>query len=162
MMLLAGCGGGPRIKHQVLTPPPSSPQSEFFVEKPEVQSREVGEEAWMRNEHYAQLLTGALTSALQIRGKTLAPPPAHRIRARVYLAYGAAPVKAKGSKRGKPHIEIRLQLVEPAGGSVRYSTHTYTPIQPRPLAGWFGDAQTADEIIRQALDAAARDFVSRL
>ena len=157
---LAGCsggGGGIAVKPQVLTPPPSAPRSEFFVEKPEVQSREVGEEAWQRNAGYGAALNEALRGALRERGKTLAPPPADIVRAKVYLAYGAAPVKTRESRRARAHVEVRLQLVDPASGAVLYSTHTLTPLEDALLWG-----PEVDEVIRDVLRQAALDFASRL
>jgi hypothetical protein len=158
--LLTACSGSPTIKHQVLTPPPSAPRAEFALEKPDVQSREVGEDAWKRNEQYGRTLTEALRTALQDRDKTIVPPPADTVRARVYIAYGAAPVKVKG-RRAEAHVEVRLQLVDPETGAVRYSTHTQAPIAPSWFASWFGGPDR-DTIIREVLEKAARDFVSRL
>jgi hypothetical protein len=159
MTLVVAACSGPAIKHQVLTPPPSSPRTQFFLEKPEVQSREVGEAAWQRNAAYGEVLTQALRAALQEAGKTLGGPPAAAIRAQVYVAYGAAPVKAKDSVRSKAHVEVRLQLLD--GGTVRYSTHTQAPIKAAPFAGW-GWGPDSDQIIREVLEKSAQDFVSRL
>ena len=157
--LLAACSSGPTIKHQVLTPPPSAPRAEFVLEKVDIQSREVGEDAWKRNEEYGALLMNALRGALSARGKSEVSPPGERIRPRVYLAYGVSPVAAPGSPRAKAHIEVRLQLLDETG-AIRYSTHTQTPIAPTSFFGFGG--QTTDEIIREVLEKAARDFVSRL
>jgi hypothetical protein len=160
-LLLAGCGGSAAIRHQVLTPPPSSPVKVFFVERAQVQSRETGDEAWSRNEECGRVLTEALRSELQNRGKTLANPPADSVRARVYVAYGDAPVRTKDTIKGKAHIEVRLQLLEGNSETVRYSTFTIAPIKPSLLAkmGW---APETEQMIREALQAAARDFASRL
>lgn len=156
---LAGCGGtGFLARSQVLTPPPSAPRSTFFVEKPDVQSREVGDAAWQRNAGYADLLARELRAALQDRGKTLADPPADRVRSRVYVAFGKAPVKQADRRRTRAHVEIRLQLVDPARGAVLYSTHTLAPIEQGP----FGWGPEVDEIVREALRGAAQDFASRL
>lgn len=155
---LAACGGDLPVKPQVLTPPPSAPRTAFFVEKPDVQSREVGSAAWERNAACAELLAEALRHALRERGKTLSPPPADIVRAKVYLAYGAAPVKVKESRRAKAHVEIRLQLIDPATGGVLYSTHTLRPIDRSPL-GW---GREVDDVIREVVQQAAEDFASRL
>lgn len=160
-LLVSACASSPAIKHQVLTPPPSSPRTEFGIEKVDVQSRETGEDAWARNERYGRWLADSLRAALAGHGKTVAVPPADTIRARVYLAYGAAAVKSRDGKRAKPYVEVRLQLVEAGSGVVRYSTHTQAPIPSSALAR-FGWAPDDDEIIRQVLDKAAQDFVSRL
>ena len=160
-MLLAACGGGTTIKPQVLTPPPSSPRSEFFVEKAEVQSREVGSEAWQRNAEYGRVLTEALRGALRDRGKALSAPPADVVRAKVYLAYGAAPVKTKDSRRAKAHVEVRLQLLDATNGAVLYTTHTLAPLSESVLTklGW---GPEADQVIREVLEKTALDFASRL
>jgi len=160
-LALAACGGGTGVvvKPQVLTPPPSSPRSDFFVEKTEVQSREVGSEAWQRNEEYGRVLTETLRAALRDRGKNVTSPPADVVRAKVYLAYGAAPVTTKDSRRSKAHVEVRLQLLDAATGAAIYTTHTLTPIT-RPTFGW--NSPDTDQVIREVLDKAALDFVSRL
>lgn len=161
-LALAACGGGGSgvvVKPLVLTPPPSSPRSDFFVEKTDVQSRETGQEIWERNEVYGRLLTETLRAALRDRGKNLTPPPANVVRARVYLAYEATRVKGKDSKRAKPHAEVRLQLLDAASGAVIYTTHTLTPVD-RPTLGW--NSADMDQVIREVLDKAAQDFVSRL
>jgi hypothetical protein len=162
-MALAGCGGGElNIRSQVLTPPPSSPRAEFYVEKPEVQSRETGDAVWQQNAEYARLLADKLKSALRDKGKTLTPPPTDLVRSRIYLAYTDVPIKGKPGQGAKAHIEVRLQLVD-AGGVVRYSTHTQAPIQESRTPAWLGgNPVTADEIIRATLERAAQDFVSRL
>lgn len=161
-LLLTACAGGPTVKPQVLTPPPSAPRAEFVLEKIEVQSREVGEDAWQRNAQYGQVLGEALRAALRDQGKTLVAPPADTIRARVYLAYGKAPVKSKEKRqRAKPHIEVRLQLLEGGTSVVRYSTHTQAPIKASPFAG-FGWGPDEDQVIREVMEQAAKDFVSRL
>ena len=159
--LLTACGGATAIKPQVLTPPPSSPRSEFFVEKAEVQSREVGSEAWRRNAEYGQVLTEALRAALRDRGKTLSAPPADVVRARVYLAFGAAPVKSKDSRKAKAHVEVRLQLLDRATGAVLYTTHTLAPLSQSVLTK-FGFGTETDQLIREVLEQAALDFASRL
>lgn len=160
-LLVSACASGPAIKHQVLTPPPSSPRVEFALDKVDVQSRETGEDAWARNERYGRWLADALRASLAAQGKTMSAPPADTIRARVYLAYGAAAVKSRDRKRAKPHVEVRLQLIEAGSGVVRYSTHTQAPITSSALAR-FGWAPDDDEIIRQVLEKAAQDFASRL
>lgn len=156
MTLLACSSDGPVIEQQVLTPPPSAPRAEFFVAKAEVQSREVGNAAWERNETYGRALAEALRSALRDRGKALASPPADTVRAKVYLAYGPAPVKVKDKKKADGYAEIRLQLHDAASGAVVYTTHTMAQI-PR-----FAGDEESDAIIRAALEKAARDFASRL
>jgi len=158
-LALAGCGGTDLVvKSQVLTPPPSAPRTAFFVEKPDVQSRETGSEAWQRNAGYGELLARELRAALQDRGKALADPPADLVRSRVYVAFGKAPVKSEDRRRAKAHVEVRLQLVDPARGAVLYSTHTLAPIEDAP----FGWGPEMDEIVREALRHAAQDFASRL
>ena len=161
MTLLVGCSGDTAIKHQVLTPAPSSPLTAFFVEPAQVQSRETGEDAWSRNDECARLLTEAVRAALQARGKTLTTPPADTVRARIYVAYGDAPVRTKDAVKGKAHIEVRLQLLEGNSETVRYSTFTVAPIKASILAkvGW---APETGQMIREALEAAAQDFASRL
>lgn len=161
-LLLAACGGGGSgivVKPVVLTPAPSSPRADFFVENTDVQSRETGKEAWERNEIYGRLLTETLRAALRDRGKNLTPPPANIVRAKIYLAYGATPVKGKDSKRARPHVEVRLQLLDAASGAAIYTTHTLTPIE-RPTFGW--NSADMDTVIREVLDKTAQDFVSRL
>ena len=160
-MLLTACGGATTVKPQVLTPPPSAPRSEFFVEKAEVRSREVGSEAWRRNAEYSRVLTDALRSALRDRGKTLSAPPADRVRARVYLAFGAAPVKSKDSRKAKAHVEVRLQLLDAATRKVLYTTHTLAPLSESVLAK-FGFGTESDQVIREVLEKTALDFASRL
>lgn len=161
LLLLAACGGGSGVvvKPQVTTPPPSSPRSEFFVETTQVQSREVGPEAWGYNEAYARLMTETLRTRLQDRGKTLTPPPANVVRTRLYIAYGGGPVKGKDAKRAKAHVEVRLQLLDAATGAAIYTTHTLTPINKRAF-GW--NSPDTHQVIREVLDKAAEDFVSRL
>jgi hypothetical protein len=158
--LLLGACAGPAIRHHVLTPPPSAPRTAFVLEAVDVQSREVGEEAWKRNEAYGALLMDALRAALAARGKAEVQPPGDRIRPRVYLAHGDAPVAARGSRRAKAHVEVRLQLLDAQTGAIRYSTHTQAPIAPTSFFGLGG--KTSDEIIREVLQQAAQDFVSRL
>ena len=160
-LALAACGGnaGVVVKPQVLTPPPSAPRAEFFVEKAAVQSREVGAEAWERNEQYGRLLADTLRKHLAAAGKTLTAPPANVVRSKVYLAYGEAPVTTKESQRARAHVEVRLQLLDAATGQVIYTTHTLTPIARQPFA-W--NAPDTDAVIREVLDKAAADFVSRL
>jgi hypothetical protein len=158
-LLLAACGNaGPTVKSQVLTPPPSAPRAVFYVEKPDVQSRDVGSEAWGRNAAYGELLANHLRRALQERDKTLTAPPADIVRSKVYLAYGKAPVKAPDSRRAKSHIEVQLRLIDAATGRVLYSTHTLTPIEDS-LLGWGAEI---DETIREVLRHASTDFASRL
>jgi hypothetical protein len=158
-MLLAACGdAGIAVKPQVLTPPPSAPRTVFFVEKPDVQSREVGNEAWQRNAAYGELLADHLRRALQERDKTLTSPPADIVRSKVYLAYGKAPVKVADSRRAKTYVEVQLRLIDAATGRVLYSTHTLTPIED-PLLGW---GPEIDEVIREVLRHASADFASRL
>jgi uncharacterized lipoprotein YmbA len=162
-LLLAACGSAPTIKTQVLTPPPSAPRAQFYVEKPEVQSRETGDAAWHKNDQYGRALTDALKAALRDKGKTIVAPPADLVRTKIYLAYEDVPIPGKPGKYNKAHVEVRLQLVD-TSGTVRYSTHTQAVIEAGSrIAGWFGsDAPTPDEIIRAALETAARDFASRL
>lgn len=158
---LAACGGGSGlvVKPQVLTPPPSAPRVEFFVEKAAVQSREVGADAWQRNEEYGRLLGEALRQHLADAGKTLTAPPANVVRAKVYLAYGDTRVRSRDAQRSGAHVEVRLQLLDADGGQVIYTTHTLTPIG-RPAFRWSGP--DTDALIREVLDKAAADFVSRL
>ena len=160
-LLLTACSSATTIKPQVLTPPPSAPRTEFFVEKADVQSRETGTEAWQRNAEYGRLLTEALRAALRDRGKTLSAPPADVVRAKVYLAYGAAPVKTKDNRRAKAHVEVRLQLLDAANGAVLYTTHTVAPVEESVLTklGW---GTESDQVIREVLEKAALDFASRL
>jgi hypothetical protein len=156
--LLVACGGDVAVRPQVLTPPPSAPRPAFFVEKAEVQSREVGNEAWQRNEDYGRELAEALREALRARGKTLSAPPADIVRAKVYLAHGKAPVKSPGTPRAGAYVEVRLELLDHTGGTTLYTTHTLTPIPGRR----FGLGPEPDEVIRRVLAEAARDFASRL
>jgi hypothetical protein len=161
-LLLTACGSsGVVVKPQILTPPPSSPRSEFFVEKTEIQSRETGSEAWQRNEVYARLVQETLKASLRDRGKAIVPPPGDVVRSRVYLAYGAAPVKTKDRRRAKAHVEIRLQLLDGTSGGVLYTTHTLVPVDQSVLSdmGW---GPEADQVIREILEKAALDFTSRL
>ena len=162
-LALAACGGGSSIvvKPQILTPPPSSPRAEFFVEKTEVQSRETGTDAWERNETYGRLVAETLKSSLREKGKALVPPPGDVVRSRVYLAYGAAPVKTKDQRRSKAHVEVRLQLLDGTSGAVLYTTHTLVPIDQSLFssAGW---SPETDQLIREILEKAALDFTSRL
>jgi hypothetical protein len=160
-LALTACGGGTGVvvKPQVLTPPPSAPRAEFFVEKTAVQSREVGAEAWERNERYGRLLADTLRKRLADAGKTLTPPPANVVRSKVYLAYGEGPVATRDRRRAKAHVEVRLQLLDAATGQVIYTTHTLTPIARQPFA-W--NAPDTDAVVREVLDQAAADFVSRL
>jgi hypothetical protein len=157
MTLITACTPpGPAIKHQVMTPPPSAPRAEFFVERPDVRSREVGEEAWRRNEQYAGALYDVLLALLVDRGKAIVAPPATTVRARAYLGYGPGPVRSKESRRAKAHVEVRLQLLDAASGAVVYST-----LSQAPLAKGLDESE-ADAMIREVLEQAARDFVSRL
>ena len=160
-MTLTACASAPPITPQVVIPPPSTPGAEFFLDKVQVQSRETGADAWQRNDDYARALGDALKEALRVREKALAPPPADHIRAKLYIAYAPAPATAKGAKRASARVEVRLELVESAGGAVRYSTLTETPISASLLSkvGW---APEADQLIRDVLKKAADDFVSRL
>jgi hypothetical protein len=160
-LALAACGGGSGIvvKPLVITPPPSSPRADFFVEKTDVQSRETGQEVWERNAAYGQLLTETLRAQLREHGKNVTSPPADVVRAKIYLAYGSTRAKAKDSKRAKPHVEVRLQLLDAATGAAIYTTHTLTPIA-QPTFGW--NSADMDAVIREVLEKAAQDFVSRL
>jgi hypothetical protein len=160
-MALIACSSTTAIKPQVLTPPPSSSRGEFFVEKPAVQSREVGEEAWRRNATYGEVLAAALRSALVARGKTLETPPADIVRASVYVAFGQAPVTVKDQRKQSGHVEVRLQLLDQNSGAVLYSTHTLVPL-PDSVLTRLGLGEDADAAIREALSLAAQDFASRL
>jgi hypothetical protein len=163
MTLLFACGGRPSIKGQVLTPPPSAPRAEFYVEKPDVQSRETGEAVWEKNAAYGRALGDALRAALRDGGKSIVAPPADLVRSRIYIAYQDVPIKGKPGQGAKAHVEVRLQLVEGGTGKVLYSTHTQAPIKEGGMPGWLGgDPVTADEIIRATLEQASRDFASRL
>ena len=162
LALMLGACGAPAIKSQVLTPPPSSPRSDFFVEKPTVESRETGDQAWQRNATYGRLLADTLKSALQAKGKTLSPPPADIVRTKVYIAYGDLPMKSADRRPAEARVEVRLQLIDPGTGEVKYSTHTSSPIKLAPFGGKLGGPSSADEIIRGVIDKAAQDFVGRL
>jgi hypothetical protein len=153
-VILAACA--PSIRHEVLTPPPSSPRAEFFLEKPEVLSREVGDEAWRRNEQLSESMARLLRDSLAARGKILAALPIAAIRSRIYLGFGDAPARAPGKRRPLAYIEVRLELLE--ARRVRYSTHTRTKIKP----SLFGLGPDVEEIIQDTLRQAAEDFVSRL
>lgn len=156
---LAACA--PTIRHQIITPPPSAPRAAFQVEAAEVQSREVGDDAWRYNkqiaDHLTQALERALDAARKPRARTAATPV---IRSRVYLAYGEAPVRARRARAGQ-YIEVRLELVEP-DNQVRYSTFTKVKLQPTPMGEWFGVGADVEETIREVLQRSAEDFISRL
>lgn len=158
VFLVACASRGPEVK--VLTPPPSAPIAAFAIEKVDIQSRETGQAAWARNEDYAAYLGTALRQALRERGKTETDPPAATIRMRVYLATGAAPVQARGSKTAGAFVEARIQLVEAGSGAVRYSTHTRTALPVNALEEQL--TTDRDQLIRDTLRFAAQDFVSRL
>lgn len=157
---LAGCGGGPPIRSTVLTPPPSTPSREFFVEKTDVRSRDSGDDAWRRNQEYGRLLNQALKDALAAAGKTLAPPPALVIRPQIYLAWEDPPKKGGVAQGEKARVEIFLQLVDTETRAVRYSTLTKSDIAPKGMLT--GDSDNRDLNVTTALDKAVADFVSRL
>jgi len=160
-LLLAACASAPEIRPRVLIAPPPAPRLEFFIEKVQVQSRETGADALQHNEDYSRALADALKAALRAHDKTLAPPPAGSIRPKLYLAYTALSSTNKGGRRAEAYVEVRLELVDDAGGPVLYATHTRSPIDPSLLAK-FGWAPEADQLIREVLKSAALDFVSRL
>ena len=160
-MTLAACAPTGAITHQVLTPAPSSPLTEFYVEKAQVQSRETGDNAWQRNDGIARRLTEAVRAALQAKGKTLATAPGDTVRSKVYVAYGDADVRTRDTVKGKAHIEIRIEVLQENSGTVRYSTFTVAPITEGLLAK-VGVGEESDQLIRDAVDSAAQDFASRL
>lgn len=156
--LLAACAQtGPVTK--VLTAPPSAPIAAFTLAPAEVQSREVGEAAWARNAEYGAYVTALMRQALADHRKSLVDPPADTIRMRVYLAAGQTPIKVRGDPRAGTFVEVRLQLQD-ASGAVRYSTHTRAPLPATAIEESFGADR--DALVREALGAAVRDFVSRL
>ena len=160
-MTLAGCATTD-ITHQVLTPAPSSPLSTFFIERAQVQSRETGDTAWQRNDDIARRLVEGVRAALTARSKTLMSSPTELlVRTKAYVAYRDASVRTRDSIKGKPHIEIRIEVVEAATQVVRYSTFTVAPIREGLLAG-MGVGEQSDELIQNAIDSAAQDFAARL
>jgi hypothetical protein len=151
-MTLAACASAPPVVPQVLVAPPATPRAELYIERVQAQSREGDAAARERNDAYARVLTGNLRDALREAGKGLGAPPADSIRARLYLAY-------EGRRGAEAFVEVRLELVD-ASGAVLYVTYLKTEVPRGPRsAGWSAEA---DQLARDTLATAARDFVSRL
>lgn len=158
-MTLTACAGAPEIVPQVVVGPPQAPRAAFFIEKVQAQSRETASDARERNEAYARALSEQLKEALRAAGKSLEPPPADSIRPKLYLAYEPVTSSARGGRRAEAYVEVRLELVD-AAGTVLYVTHTRAVVRRMPLqSGWTPEA---DQLAREALATAVRDFVSRL
>ena len=160
MTLLSACGGGPAVKSDVLTPPPATPSTEFFVEKAAVRSRESGDDAWRRNQEYGRQLSQSLRDGLAAAGKGIAPPPALVIRPQIYLAWEDPPRKNGVAQGEKARIEIFLQLVDSETRAVRYSTLTKCNIANSGLLHSGEDDR--DLNVSRAIDQAVEDFISRL
>jgi hypothetical protein len=158
-MTLIACASAPPVVPQVLVPPPATPRAGFYIERIQAQSREGNAAAQERNDVYARALTANLREALREAGKVLAAPPADSIRAKLYFAYEPVTTTGQGRRRAEAFVEVRLELVD-AAGAVLYVTYlrAVAPRGPRS-AGWSAEA---DQLARDALSQAARDFVSRL
>ena len=161
-LALAACVSAPPIEPTVVTPPKTAGvYTEVQLLPPEVASRESDAKARQQNADLARLVTDDLQKALGARGKTVGNGGRYAVSSRVHIVYKATRIKLGEQVRYEPgSVEVKLVLEDRNRDETAYATLTKTRFPTTMLAQWFGPSE--DEIIRQTLQSAITDFVSRL